>query len=103
MRQLMEKTDLSSFWYIMKNGKAQWTPVLHMTKVPLSSPSGQNQNTAASSGLTLKTKIVWTLVFKMIVVLSLFFIFKNHKQIVSSQDVAQKLLTREVADDIEEP
>lgn len=86
----------------MKNGKAQWILILHMTKGLLSSHKIQDQSAAPPSGVALKTKIIWTLIFKVVVVLSLFFIFKTHKQIVSSQDVAQKLLTKEVAADIEE-
>ena len=73
-----------------------------MVKSFLSTPQIQNQRPPASPGFTLKTKIIWTLIFKIVVVLSLFCVFKTYKKVVSSQDVAQKLLTTGMAADTQE-
>ena len=79
----------------MKNGKAQWILTRRMTRDLLSFRRIRGRNVKHPSEVPLKTKIIWTLIFKVVLVLLLFFIFKAHKQIVSSQDVAQKLLTIE--------
>ena len=74
----------------------------HSSKNHCFSNAALMKKSPPSQKKTLKNKIVWTLIFKIVVVFSLFWIFKAYKKVVYSQDVAQKLLTMRGPEDPKE-